>query len=136
MSTASWTSVTRDRIREVQDGLLAMAAWAKDSNADPEAMDLLLDPYRDLVEALYQSDMPLAKLVDTSDLLLHVHGSAASGPSPKVSFLARLLTRTRDQVTGLAKEDCGGNSSSSAPVPGYVVRCSCGRESIYRLLSR
>jgi hypothetical protein len=84
-----------------------MAAWAKDSNADPEAMDLLLDPYRDLVEALYERDMPLAKLVDSSDLLLHVHGSAASGPSPKVSFLARLLTRTRDQVTGLAKEIAG-----------------------------
>lgn len=107
MNTASWTSATRDRIRDVQDNLLAMAAWANASQADEEALELLLSPYRELVESLYERDMPLAKLADGSDLLLHVQGSAASGPSPKVSFLARLLTRTRDQVTALAKEIAG-----------------------------
>lgn len=107
MNTVSWTSATRARIREVQDSLVATAAWANASQADENALELLLAPYRDLLESLYERDMPLAKLADTSDLLLHVHGSAASGPSPKVSFLARLLTRTRDQVTSLAKEVAG-----------------------------
>jgi hypothetical protein len=104
---AVWTATTRDRIREVQDGLLSMAQWASESGADQPTTELLLHPYRDLLETLYERDMPLAKLADNSDLLLHIHGSAASGPSPRVSVLTRLLTQTRDQVTRLAKQFAG-----------------------------
>jgi hypothetical protein len=109
MNTAneSWTSTTRDRIRELQDGLLSMADWAKESKADASMTEMLLRPYRDLLESLYERDMPLSKLADNSDLLLHVHGPAASGPSPRVSAVTRLLTQTRDQVTRLAKQLAG-----------------------------
>jgi hypothetical protein len=106
-ANTAWTGTTRDRIREVQDGLLSMADWARDSGADSATTELLLSPYRELIETLYERDMPLAKLADNSDLLLHVHGSAASGPSPRVSVLTRLLTQTRDQVTRLAKQFAG-----------------------------
>ena len=79
---APWKKHTRDRIRDVQNGLLSMADWAKQSAADPAMAELLLRPYRDLLESLYERDMPLAKLADNSDLLLHVHGPAASDPRP------------------------------------------------------
>ncbi len=58
--------------------------------------------------------MPLAKLADNSDLLLHVHGPAASGPSPRVSVVTRLLTSTRDQITRLAKQ-LGGVTTLHVP---------------------
>jgi hypothetical protein len=115
MTTApAWTPVTRERIQQAQASLLSMSEWARASNADPEATDLLLAPYGELLESLYERDLPLAKLVDRSDLLLHVHGSAAKGPSPRVSVLARILTLTRDQVTRLAKQ-MGGVTSVRVP---------------------
>jgi hypothetical protein len=99
-----WVSETRSRIRQVQDGLLNMAAWAAESSADPESTELLLLPFRKQLEELYERDLPLAKLADESDILLHVRGASAAGPNPRVSVVSRLLTLTRDQVTRLAKQ--------------------------------
>jgi hypothetical protein len=101
---STWTSETRTRIHQVQDGLLKMAEWAKDSTTDAAISEMLLRPYREMLQTLYERDLPLAKLADASDLLLHVRGPAASGPAPKVSMLTRILTSTRDEVTRLAKQ--------------------------------
>jgi hypothetical protein len=113
-ATTSWTSVTRDRIRDVQGALLTISEWARDGNATPEQTEMLLNPYREMVEALYERDIPLAKLADQSDILLHVRGPSATGPSPRVSVLTRLLTSTRDQVTRLAKQ-IGGVTTVRVP---------------------
>jgi hypothetical protein len=102
-----WTDETRRGIRQLQDGLRFTAQWAQQSGADASVTELLLQPYREMIETLYERDLPLAKLADGSDLLLHVHGPAATGPSPRVSVLSRLLTHTRDQVTRLAKQIAG-----------------------------
>jgi hypothetical protein len=110
----SWSGTTRTRIRQIQDQLLAVADWARESGASPAASELLLRPYRDLLGSVYEVDLPLARLADESDLLLHVHGPAASGPTPRVSVLTRILTQTRDQVTRLAKQ-LGGVTSLRVP---------------------
>lgn len=110
----TWVSETRSRIRQLQDGLLNMAAWASESSADPESTELLLRPFRRQLEELYERDLPLAKLADHSDILLHVRGTAAAGPSPRVSVVSRLLTLTRDQVTRLAKQ-LGGVTTVRVP---------------------
>lgn len=112
--TPTWVSETRDRIRELQDGLLDMAAWAAESSADAEATELLLRPFREQLEAVYERDLPLAKLADDSDILLHVRGPAAAGPNPRVAVLTKLLTQTRDQVTRLAKQ-LGGVTTIRVP---------------------
>lgn len=104
MTATPWTSAARDRIREAQNNLLAMADWAKESNADAKTLEMLLSPHRALIESLFEQDLPLAKLVDESDLLLHVSGTSATGPTPKVSVLAHILTTARDQVSRLAKQ--------------------------------
>jgi hypothetical protein len=106
-TSTEWTSAARDRIRDVQDSLIQMSGWARDANASAADTERLLTPYRELLETLYEKDLSLARLVDDSDLLLHAHGPAASGPSPRVSVLARLLTFTRDEVTRLAKQIAG-----------------------------
>jgi hypothetical protein len=100
----TWTTETRNRIREIQDGLLSVADLAKSANADAAATEMLLHPYRELLEQVFERDLPLAKLRDESDLLLHVHGVAANGPTPRVSTLTRLLSSTRDHVTRIAKQ--------------------------------
>ena len=54
-AAATWVSETRDRIRDLQNGLLDMAAWAAESSADENARELLLLPFREqLVDQLYR----------------------------------------------------------------------------------
>ncbi|HEY4239174.1 MAG TPA: hypothetical protein VGM88_05135 [Kofleriaceae bacterium] len=77
-------------------------------------LELLVRPYRDLLDELYEREAPLAKLADESDLLLHVHGPSASGPTPRVSVVTRLLGQTRDHVTRLAKQ-LGGFATVRVP---------------------
>lgn len=113
-ATNTWTDAARTNVRELQDVLIAVAQAAKDAGADREMLDGLLSPYRDLIDSMYERDMTLARLVDNSDLLLHVHGPAASGPTPRVSVLTRMLTQTRDEVTKLAKH-MGGITTVRVP---------------------
>jgi len=102
MNADPWVSATKTRIREVQAMLLQTAELGRLAAADPDTMAALLEPYEELMETLYERDLPLAKLADQADLLLRVSGPAASAPAPRVSVVTRLLTSTRDQVTGLA----------------------------------
>jgi hypothetical protein len=113
-AASPWVSEQRARVRELQDGLLSTAAWAAESAADAESTDLLLQPFREQLEALYEYDLPLARLADDADILLHVRGPSAAGPNPRVSVLTKLLTQTRDQVTRLAKQ-LGGVTTVRVP---------------------
>ena len=94
--------------------LLAAARWANGSGVHDNATEFLVQPYRRLLDEMYERDLPLAKLADESDLLLHVRGPAASAPTPRVSVVTRLLGGTRDQVTRLAKQ-LGGVTTIGVP---------------------
>jgi hypothetical protein len=121
-SDTPWTTAAQARVRDIQNGLLSMSKWASDAGVDPVSTEHLLLPYREMLETLYERDVPLAKLADASDLLLHVRGPSASGPSPRVSVVARILTQTRDQITRLAKQ-LGGVTTLRVPAPldmGFV----------------
>ena len=112
--TEQWVDVTRSHIRDLQDILLAVSKAGLDAGASSEGLEAMLAPYRDLIESVYERDMALSRLVDKSDLLLHLHGPAASAPAPRVSVLTKMLTQTRDQVTRLAKH-LGGVTSLHVP---------------------
>lgn len=62
----NWTAATEERIAEAQSALLIMTEWARDGHATPEQAEMLLDPCREMIEALYERDLPLAKLADSS----------------------------------------------------------------------
>lgn len=115
MSIDTFDAVAREQIRFIQDRLMATARWAESSGVDAAATEFLVRPYRRLLDDMYQRDLPLARLADESDLLLHVRGPAASGPTPRVSVLTRLLGGTRDQVTRLAKQ-LGGVTTVRVPL--------------------
>jgi hypothetical protein len=114
MTADTFSAVMQEQIRFIQDRLLATARWASQAGVDEAAEELLIRPYRQLLDEMYQRDVPLARLADKSDLLLHVRGPAASAPTPRVSVLTRLLGGTRDQVTRLAKQ-LGGVTTVRVP---------------------
>ena len=114
MTIDTFAAVAREQIRFIQDRLLAVARWADGAGVDEASTEFLVRPYRRLLDDMYQRDLPLAKLADASDLLLHVRGPAASAPTPRISVVTRLLGGTRDQVTRLAKQ-LGGVTTVRVP---------------------
>lgn len=104
-TSESLVVATRERIRLVQEGLLRVASATEGTSAS--FREQVLAPYRSILDELYEQDLPLAKLADESDLLLHVTGPAASAISPRVSLLTKFMTNTRDEVTRLAKQIAG-----------------------------
>jgi hypothetical protein len=111
----TWSVATRDRILELQTQLISVSQWADKSSATEEMRTMLLEPYREMLEAVYTRDLPLARLADESDLLLHVKGPAVSAPMPRVSVVAKILTSTRDEIARLARQ-IGGVTTLRLPV--------------------
>jgi hypothetical protein len=69
MTGDTFTAAAREQIRFIQDRLLAVARWANGSGIDDNATEFLVQPYRRLLDEMYERDLPLAKLADQSDLL-------------------------------------------------------------------
>ena len=99
-----YQDTTREQIRLVQQGLLKVGRLRFAHPDREESIRRRERPYERMLEALYARDLPLAKIGDESDLLIHVKGPGASAPTPKVSILTKMLAGTRDQVTKLAKQ--------------------------------
>ena len=59
--------------------------------------------YWQLLEKLYQEDLPFAHLLDTSDLLLHAEGPAAMDALPTLNAVNWLCTTADKQLKTLAK---------------------------------
>lgn len=59
----------------MQDQLISMPEWAKEGGATPEQLEVLLEPYRQLLDSLYENDLPFSQLADESGLPLQ--GSAS-----------------------------------------------------------
>ena len=63
----------------------------------------MLEPYRALLESVYTDDLRLARLLDESDLLVHVKGQAADAPLPKLTLLTKIMAEFRDAVGNVAR---------------------------------
>ena len=111
----AFQQATRDQIRLVQRGLLKVGQLRLKYGDREAAIRRREQPYEEMLEKLYVRDLPLAKLGDESDLLVHLKGPGASAPTPKVSILTKMLTGTRDQVTKLAKQLANIDSTRVPP---------------------
>lgn len=76
-----YQDATRDQIRLVQQGLLKVGRLRFEHPDREESIRRREKPYERLLETLYVRDLPLAKLGDESDLLIHVKGPGASTPT-------------------------------------------------------
>ena len=110
-----YQDATREKIRLVQQGLLKAGQLRFKYPEREASIQRREKPYERLLEALYVRDLPLATIADQSDLIIHVKGPGASGPSPKVAILTKMLAGTRDQVTKLAKQLAHLGSSRVPP---------------------
>jgi hypothetical protein len=98
-----WTNEVSRRAKLIHDEIASLQRWVSESSGSDELLDDLCRPYYELLEQLYEEELPIASAKDHSDFLLHYEGPAVLGPNPKISVVARAIDNVRKQVTNVAK---------------------------------
>lgn len=103
MSTATYTDEIHTKARLLHEQIAALSHKAQEA-ADPAALAALLcAPYYRLLDQLYEHDLPWARAMDDSDMVVRLRGAAADQDAPKVGLLSDTLDLLRDQVQSIAK---------------------------------
>jgi hypothetical protein len=76
---------------------------ARTGQADPNIILSEDSPYFSLLKKLYEEEYPLAKLVGSSDLIIHAEGPAAEELLPQLSIVSWLFSGVDKQIRALAK---------------------------------
>jgi hypothetical protein len=99
---SSWAGVLRYKAQLLHQQIAAMQRLAADSGATPEKLDLACAPCYRLLDEIYAHDAPVARALDTADLLLHLEGEGLT-ESPRLSLVSSIMGDVRKQVGSMIK---------------------------------
>ncbi|MGE5353922.1 MAG: hypothetical protein ACM3P0_17680 [Acidobacteriota bacterium] len=99
----SWNSLLNYKVQLIHSQIAALQMWVEKNNGSSELFNSLAKPYYSLLEELYEEDYPLAKAIDTSDLLLRLEGPKTIIQNPRLSMITGVFGSVRKQVTNLTK---------------------------------
>ena len=94
----TWSSVLRRRARLLQQQILSLQRLAEDAGADQDKIERYCAPYYRMLDAIYEEDMPVARALDGSDLLLHLDGEGLQLKNPRLSLVTGIMGDVRKQV--------------------------------------
>lgn len=97
---AQWESHVREQVRLVWRTMQTLRSWSAESKDPEKAFAMLSRPYERLLDELYERDLPLAKVLDRSDIVIRVEGAGVDD-GPRLALLSRLFTRTQKALAGL-----------------------------------
>jgi hypothetical protein len=80
-----------------------MQRLAGEAGAPPERLEQACAPYFRLLDEIYARDVPVARALDTADLLLHLEGEDLQTASPRLSLVSSILGDVRKQVGTMIK---------------------------------
>lgn len=69
--------------------------------------DALCREFYRKVDELYETEFPLAKAMDESDLVFHIEGPALRDHTPKLSLIETIFSNIRQQIFSVAKAVAG-----------------------------
>jgi hypothetical protein len=143
---SDWTSVLKRKAELLHQQIAAMQRLVRESGAGEEMLASACGSYYRLLDEIYEKDMPIARALDRSDLLLHLDGEGLQTQSPSLSLVTGIMGDVRKQVGTMIKTlvsslneavdlpreiDLGLSSfalgslylgfSLPEPAPGYVV---------------
>jgi hypothetical protein len=110
-----WTQVLDFKAKSVHSNLLALQEWMERSGADGKLTEEASAPYYHLLASIYEEDFPLAKALDSSDLLLLLEGSAVSCKNPRLSLISTVFSSVRRRVGTVAYALSGVVNQSTLP---------------------
>lgn len=99
-----WTENVERRAAIIIDQMAAARALATQFGEDP--FDFT-DGYREMLRALYDEEMPLARLLDRADLVAWFEGKAVQGGAPPVDTVKYACETLRQQIQQITKAMIG-----------------------------
>jgi hypothetical protein len=111
----TWLKEAREKAAVLQDGMASVASFARQAGLSEEQQETLLSPYRTALEELYTSDFSLARLLDNSDLVVHLEGPALDKHTPSLTILSNLFFDVNAEVRNIAAAILGMARTKELP---------------------
>lgn len=99
----SWLETTQNRVKLLNKQIAFIYDISIKSGMSEDEAEAACKPYYGLLEEIYTNEMPLARILEYSDLVLHVEGKSASKLNPKASIVANIIKDAKEQIGGVAK---------------------------------
>lgn len=100
---ANWSSVLKRRAQLLHQQIAAMQRLVQDSGGSEEMLVKACGPYYRLLDEIYEKEMPIARAMDISDLLLHLNGEGLETDNPRLSLVTGIMGDVRKQVGVMIK---------------------------------
>jgi hypothetical protein len=100
---SNWQAVLRHRAEMVHQQIAAMQQLVRESGGDDETLGRACAPYYRLLDEIYEKELPIARALDGSDLLLHLDGEGLQTGQPRLSLVTGILGDVRKQVGTMIK---------------------------------
>ena len=100
---SDWEANVRSQVRMVISQLAAVQPYLKNEG---EQRDELFEKYYSILENIFQNDLRLANLRDSSDLILRAEGDAFQD-DPRLQLVSSIFSNVTNQVTGLTRAIMG-----------------------------
>jgi hypothetical protein len=100
---SDWQAVLRHRAEMLHQQIAAMQRLVRESGGSDETLARACAPYYRLLDEIYEKDMPIARALDRSDLLLHLDGEGLQTGRPRLSLVTGIMGDVRRQVGMMIK---------------------------------
>jgi len=98
-----WSSVLKRRAQLVHQQIAAMQRLVLESGGSEEMLGKACASYYRLLDEIYEKELPVARALDRSDLLLHLDGEGLQTESPRLSLVTGIMGDVRKQVGTMIK---------------------------------
>jgi hypothetical protein len=99
----NWQAVLKHRAEMLHQQIAAMQRLVRESGGSDDTLATACAPYYRLLDEIYEQDMPVARALDASDLLLHLDGEGLQTASPRLSLVTGIMGDVRKQVGAMIK---------------------------------
>ena len=129
---SGWASVLQYKTNLLHQQIAAMQRLAAEAGASPERLEQACAPYYRLLDEIYGRDVPVARALDTADLLLHLEGEELVTQTPRLSVVSSIMGDVRKQVGTMIKTLVSSlDESVSLPREIDLGLCSFAFGSLY-----
>jgi hypothetical protein len=99
----NWSSLLQHKARLLHQQIAAMQRLVAEEGGSEETLARSCQAYYQLLDEIYTKDMPVARALDQSDLLLHLDGEGLQTASPRLSLVTGIMGDVRKQVGAMIK---------------------------------
>lgn len=100
---SDWQAVLKYQAQMLHQQIAAMQRLVRESGGSEATLAQACAPYYRLLDEIYDRDMPIARALDRSDLLLHLDGEGLQTGRPRLSLVTGIMGDVRKQVSAMIR---------------------------------